>query len=93
MVWVSAGAPQGMPRADLKQRRVVDQALFDHLIRKTQVAQIEDLELRLHAQLLNAFCHFAQDDRRADIEVVAVAKIERAAIETTDLGKKLLDMP
>ena len=49
--------------AELDHRRVVDQAVADQLVDHDQVPAVEHLELRPHAERLDAFGHRAQHPR------------------------------
>ena len=80
----------GNAETELKERRRVDQALADERFREPYVPQLEALDLRLHADRLDAPGHLAQDP--LGCEKRPLAEVERAAIEGADLGQKLLDM-
>ncbi len=70
----------------------MQQALFDHLLGEPQVAGIENLQLCLHAQFGNVLGASAQLLRGRDVDRVAIAEIERAAVERANLGQQLFDV-
>ena len=78
--------------AELEQRRIVDQAFGAKLLGEPEIAGIEDLHLRLDAIGLDEPGLFAQLRRRLHDDGVAVAEIERAAIERADFRAQLGDM-
>ncbi|ABA52551.1 hypothetical protein BURPS1710b_A2129 [Burkholderia pseudomallei 1710b] len=90
-----AGVGGRAPRnaeAELEERRIVEEPFLQQLLREPQVARVEDLELRLHAQRLDPLRARAQLRGRRHVDVIAVAEIQRAAIERADLGQQFLDM-
>src|SRR5690348_13686292 len=56
---VGFGTP-GNAEAKLEQRRTLEQAFLHHLLGEPEMAGVEDLELRLHAELLHALGAGAQ---------------------------------
>ena len=73
----------GDAQAQLEQW--VDQQTFlDHVLGEPQVAGVENLQLGLHAQLGDALGAGAQLLRCRDIDGVAVAEVEGAAIQGAD---------
>src|SRR5579884_1252385 len=81
------------PRAELDERRVVDQPVADQLVHEHEMAGVEHLELRPDAELLHARGHRAQHPRRVHHHVVAAGgEVHRAAVERADLGQQLLDV-
>src|SRR5882757_2101962 len=78
--------------AQLEQRRRVDQPLGDHLLGEPQVAGIEDLQLRFHPELLDALRADPQHVRGGDVELAALAEVQRAAVQGADVRQQLLDV-
>ena len=81
-----------MPRQSWNSGVPVDEPLLDQLVREPHLAGVEDLQLRLDAELLDARRHGAQLDGRDHGDVVAVAEVHAAAVERADLGQQLLDV-
>ncbi len=81
----------GNAQAQLDQR-VFQQALLEQLLGEPQVAGVEDFQLGLHAQLGDAFGAGTQLRRSGDIDEVAVAEIQGAAVQGADFRQQLLDM-
>src|SRR5207237_3132532 len=62
------------------------------LARQPDVTKLEAFKLRLNAEFLDAACRRPQYRRRADVGEVAVAIVERPAVERANLGEQLLDV-
>src|SRR3984893_16139048 len=77
-------------RADLEQRRHLERAVGDEIVRQHDVAGVEDLELRLRALGLHALCHGFDAARRVDYR--PSAKPLRVEIERADLRSELDDV-
>ena len=92
MVWVLTGAPQGMPRQSWNSGGSSIRPSAHKLLGEPQIAGIEDLHLGLDAIGLDELGLLAQLRRRLDDDGVAVAEIERAAVERADLRAQLRDM-
>ena len=79
--------------AELDHRRVVDQAVADQLVHEHEMAGVEHLELRPHAELADPRRHRAQHPGRVHHHVVAArGEVHRPAVERADLGQQLLDV-
>ena len=70
----------------------MQQAFLDHLLGKPQMAGVKNFQLGFDAQFGDAFGPRAQRNRGGDVNGVAVAKVEGAAIQGADFGQQLLDM-
>jgi len=87
MAWTirgSAGVPYGMP-AELVQRWVVDETLGNELVRRPDVAGVEDLELRLDPELLDASRAGPQHLHGAHVDHVVIAEVQRPAVQRAQL--------
>src|SRR5882724_1718436 len=82
----------GNAEADLEQRRLRQQPFLHHLLGEPEMAGIEYFELRLDAELVDPPGALAQILRRGDVDHVAVAEIQRAAIERANFRQQLFDM-
>src|SRR5947207_6046737 len=82
----------GNAEAELKKRGIIDQAFGDELLGEPKIARIEDFHFGLHAIRLDEFGLFAQLRRRLHHDRIAVAEIERTAIERADLRTQILHM-
>src|SRR4029079_4453876 len=73
--------------AQLDHHRVVEQPVADQLFHLHEVARVEHLELRTHAELLHLARHRAQHTGCVDHDVVAAGgEVHRSAVERADLG-------
>src|SRR5215472_1422724 len=82
----------GNAEAELEHRRLLQQALLMHALGEPEMAGIEHLQLGLHAQLADPLGPGAQLIGRRDEDHVAVAEVQRAAVQRADLRQQLLDM-
>ena len=76
----------------MKQRRRFDQTFGDQLRGEPKVATVEYLHLRLHAQLLDPLGHGAQHIGRLNDHRIAVAEIQRAAVQGANFRFQRLDV-
>ena len=76
--------------AELEHRRAVDQAFGDELLAEPQVSAVEDFHLWLHAIGADELRLFAQLRGGLDDDGIAIAEVQRAAIERADLGAEFL---
>src|SRR3981081_1546683 len=71
--------------AQLDHRRSRDQAFLEHLLHEPEVTGIKYFQLHLHAQLAQDAGTLAAVIGRGNVGAVAIAEVERAAIERGDV--------
>src|SRR5690606_30487075 len=86
------GSAVGDALAQLVERRIVQEALLVHDVGEPQVAGVEDLQLRLHAQLADARRAGPHHVRGRDVDAGALAEVEGAAVQSADLRAQDLDV-
>ena len=80
-------AAAGHAEHELHDHRVVEQALVAQLQREADVAGVEALDLRAHAELAELRGHPPQERQVALEELLA--EVDRAAVEARHLGREL----
>src|SRR5699024_6715310 len=86
------GSAVGDALAQLVERRIVQEALLVHDVGEPQVAGVEDLQLRLHAQLADARGTGPHHVRGRDVDAGALAEVEGAAVQGAYLRAQGLDV-
>lgn len=81
----------GNAQAQLEQR-VIEQPFLDHLLGEPQVAGVEDFQLGLYAQFLDTFGAGTQLRRGGHVNGVAIAEVQRAAVQGADFRQQLFNV-
>src|SRR5262249_31314167 len=76
--------PPGDTEAELKEWRRIDQSVRNQLLGEADVAELEDFELGVHAQLTDSRRHLLEVRGRVHEE--ARAENHRAAVEAAEAG-------
>ena len=86
------GRAVGDAGAQLDPGRISDQAFVHEGVDQPEMAGVEDLQLGLYADLPHSLGHVADHVRGADVYLVALAEVQRSAVDAAHVGPQGLDM-